>query len=150
TGVTLATVSYLLLPETHPFERRAHLDVGKLARTVLRIATTREFMTYAIALGVTFAALITFIGAAPSIVMGHWHKGETEFAPLFVPLILGIAGGAILSGRLAGRVRGGRQIAIGYALALSGAASMVLIHGFFQEPSIFLQQVLITLIATGV
>ena len=41
-------------------------------------------------LGTTFSAMITFIGAAPAIVMGHWHLAETQFAYLFVPLIIGI------------------------------------------------------------
>ena len=149
-GVSLVTMSYLLLPETHPFERRARLNFGKLAQTVWKIATTREFMLYAVALGVTFSAMITFIGAAPAIVMGHWHMGETSFAALFVPLICGILGGAFLSGRLAGKIPGGRQIAIGYALALTGAALSVILHASMDAPPIFPQQVLITLVATGV
>jgi DHA1 family bicyclomycin/chloramphenicol resistance-like MFS transporter len=150
TGVSLVTLSYLLLPETHPFERRARLDFAKLAHTVFRIATTREFMLLALALGVTFSAMITFIGAAPAIVMGHWHMAETDFAALFVPLICGIVGGGWLSGRLAGRLPGGRQIAIGYTLALSGASLTVLLHATMDAPPIFPQQVLITVIATGV
>jgi DHA1 family bicyclomycin/chloramphenicol resistance-like MFS transporter len=149
-GVSLVTLSYLLLPETHPFERRARLDFPKLAHTVFRIATTREFMSLALALGVTFSAMITFIGAAPAIVMGHWHMSETAFAALFVPLICGIIGGAWLSGRLAGKIPGGKQIGIGYALALSGASLSVLLHATMDAPPIFPQQVLITVIATGV
>lgn len=150
TGVSLAAMSYLLLPETHPHERRTHLDFLKLAHTVSRIATTREFMWYALALGVTFSAMITFIGAAPAIVMGHWHKTETGFAALFVPLICGILTGAWLSGRLAGRIPGGRQIGLGYKLALSGGGITVALHALMQSPPILLQQVLIAIIATGV
>jgi DHA1 family bicyclomycin/chloramphenicol resistance-like MFS transporter len=149
-GVSLGVMSYMLLPETHPFERRSRLDVAGLARTVARIATDREFMLYALALGVTFASMITYIGAAPAVVMGHWHMGETQFAALFVPLICGIVSGAWLSGRLAGRLPGRRQIAIGYALALTGGGLTVLLHAFVQSPPIFVQQVLITMIATGV
>jgi DHA1 family bicyclomycin/chloramphenicol resistance-like MFS transporter len=150
TGVSLVTLSYLLLPETHPFERRVRLDVPKLAHTVFRIATTREFMLLAFALGVTFAAMITFIGAAPAIVMGHWHMGETSFAALFVPLICGILGGAWLSGRLAGRIPGSQQIGIGYTLALTGSVAAVLLHATMTEPPVFPQQFCITVIATGV
>ncbi len=149
-GVSLVTMSYLLLPETHPFERRARLDFPKLAHTVFRIATTGEFMLYAVALGVTFAAMITFIGAAPAIVMGHWHMGETDFAALFVPLICGIIGGAWLSGRLAGRIPGRQQIGIGYAFSLSGAGIAVILHATLDSPPVFVQQVLITAVATGV
>jgi len=149
-GISLATMSYLLLPETHPHERRSRLDVAGLARNVSRIVTHREFMSYAIALGVTFTAMITFIGAAPAIVLEHWHMGETDFAALFVPLICGIIAGSFISGRLAGRLTGGRQIAIGYTLTLSGAATLVMTHAFLNSPPILLQQVLIVVVGTGV
>jgi DHA1 family bicyclomycin/chloramphenicol resistance-like MFS transporter len=149
-GVTLVVVSYLLLPETHPSERRAKLDVVSLGRTLGRIASNRQFMMIAFALGITFSAMITFIGAAPAIVLGHWQLDETQFAYLFVPLIVGIMGGAFLSGRLAGRLPGRRQMAIGYGVALTGAVLSVLLHGLVEHPPIFPQQVLIATVAIGV
>jgi MFS transporter, DHA1 family, multidrug resistance protein len=150
TGVSLVVLSYLLLPETHPSERRAKLHLGQLAGTLARIASHRQFMLYAFALGTTFSAMITFIGAAPAIVMGHWHLSETQFAYLFVPLIVGIMGGAFLSGQLAGRLEGTRQIAIGYTLALGGGTLLVALHMFSKSPPFFPQQVLIATVATGV
>jgi MFS transporter, DHA1 family, multidrug resistance protein len=149
-GISLSVLSFVLLPETHPQERRAKLDVAALARTVGRIATNRQFMLYAFALGTTFSAMITFIGAAPAIVLGHWHLAETQFAHLFVPLIIGIMGGAFLSGRLAGRIPGTKQIAIGYTVTLAGGALSVMLHAVMDEPPIFPQQVLITAVALGV
>ncbi len=150
TGLSLVVLSYLLLPETHPHERRARLHFGELAGTLGRIASNRQFMLYALALGTTFSAMITFIGAAPAIVMGHWHLSETQFAYLFVPLILGIVGGGFLSGKLAGKLDGTRQIAIGYGLALSGGVLSVALNAFVDSPPIFPQQVLITTVAIGV
>ena len=149
-GVALSVLSYALLPETHPFERRAKLDVAGLGGTLVRIASNRTFMLYALALGTTFSAMITFIGAAPAIVMGHWHLAETQFAYLFVPLIIGIMGGAFLSGRLAGRVSGTKQIKIGYTLTLAGGVLSVMLQAFVDSPPIFPQQVLITVVAVGV
>jgi len=149
-GSSLALLSYLRLPETHPSERRAKLDVTALSHTVWKVASNHEFMMYALALGITFSAILTFIGAAPAIVMGHWHLGETQFAYLFVPLICGIMGGGWLSGRMAGHLRGARQIAIGYMLTLSGGALSVILHAVSDAPAIFPQQVLITVIAVGV
>jgi DHA1 family bicyclomycin/chloramphenicol resistance-like MFS transporter len=150
TGVSLVVLSYVLLPETHPTAKRAKLDVVALARTVGRILSNRQFMLYAFALGTTFSAMITFIGAAPAIVMHHWHLGETQFAYLFVPLIIGIMGGAFLSGRLAGRIPGTKQIAIGYTLTLAGGVLSVMLQAFVDSPPIFPQQVLITVVAVGV
>jgi len=150
TGVSLSVLSWALLPETHPFERRAKLDVAALGRTLLRIASNRTFMMYALALGTTFSAMITFIGAAPAIVLGHWHLGETQFAYVFVPLIIGIMGGAFLSGRLAERLSGTRQIKIGYTLTLAGGVLSVMLQALVDSPPILPQQVLITVMALGV
>lgn len=150
TGVSLCVLSYILLPETHPFERRAKLDVAGLGRTLLKIASNRTFMMYALALGTTFSAMITFIGAAPAIVLGHWHLAETQFAYVFVPLIIGIMGGAFLSGRLAGRATGTKQIKIGYTLTLAGGVLSVMLQTLWDSPPIFPQQVLITTMALGV
>ncbi len=150
TGASLCVLSYILLPETHPFERRAKLDFGGLGRTLWRIASNRTFMMYALALGTTFSAMITFIGAAPAIVLGHWHLSETQFAYVFVPLIIGIMGGAFLSGKLAGRLNGTRQIKIGYTLTLAGGVLSVMLQLLVDSPPIFPQQVLITAMALGV
>ena len=150
TGVSLSVLSYVLLPETHPFERRAKLDFAGLGGTLLKIISNRTFMLYALALGTTFSAMISFIGAAPAIILGHWHLGETQFAYLFVPLIIGIMGGAFLSGRLAGRIDGTSQIKIGYTLTLAGGVLSVMLHAFLDSPPIFPQQVLIAMMALGV
>ncbi len=150
TGASLCVLSYILLPETHPFERRAKLDFGGLGRTIWHIASDRTFMMYALALGTTFSAMIMFIGAAPAIVLGHWHLAETQFAYVFVPLIIGIMGGAFLSGKLAGRVEGTKQIKIGYTLTLAGGVLSVMLQSFVDSPAIFPQQVLITVMALGV
>jgi DHA1 family bicyclomycin/chloramphenicol resistance-like MFS transporter len=150
TGASLCVLSYILLPETHPFERRAKLDFGGLGRTLWHIASNRTFMMYALALGTTFSAMIMFIGAAPAIVLGHWHLAETQFAYVFVPLIIGIMGGAFLSGKLAGRVEGTKQIKIGYTLTLAGGVLSVMLQAFVDSPAIFPQQVLITVMALGV
>lgn len=150
TGASLCVLSYILLPETHPFERRAKLDFGGLGRTIWHIASDRTFMMYALALGTTFSAMIMFIGAAPAIVLGHWHLAETQFAYVFVPLIIGIMGGAFLSGKLAGRVEGTKQIKIGYTLTLAGGVLSVMLQAFVDSPPIFPQQVFITVMALGV
>ena len=149
-GASLCVLSYVLLPETHPFERRAKLDFGGLGRTLLSIASNRTFMMYALALGTTFSAMICFIGAAPAIVLGHWHLAETQFAYVFVPLIIGIMGGAFLSGRLAGRLNGTKQIKIGYTLTLAGGVLSVMLQSLVESPPVFPQQVLITMVALGV
>lgn len=149
-GVALVIVSYLKLPETHPPDRRVALHVGELAGTVRTIASSGVFMLLAFATGMDLATILMFIGAAPAIVLKHWGLGATEFAWLFLPVIIGIVGGAYASGRLAGRIPGTRQIVIGYAITIGAVFLSVMLHGFIQPPPILAQQVLITLAAAGV
>ena len=45
-----------------------------------------------------------------------------------MPVIVGIVGGAFLSGRLAGRIPGDRQIGFGFAATIGGVAISVALH----------------------
>jgi DHA1 family bicyclomycin/chloramphenicol resistance-like MFS transporter len=149
-GVLLVIVSYLKLPETHPPDRRVALHAGELARTVRTIASSGLFMLLAITTGANLATILMFIGAAPAIILNHWGLGATEFAYLFLPVIVGIVGGAYISGKLAGRIPGDRQIGYGFATTIGAIALSVALHVLLESPPILAQQILITLGAAGV
>jgi DHA1 family bicyclomycin/chloramphenicol resistance-like MFS transporter len=149
-GASLALASYLTLPETHPKERRAHLHVGSLARIAWSVARHREFLLLATAMGANFAALMSFVAAAPSVVLDHWHLSETQFAYLFIPVIGGLVISAFISGRMAGRFTYAQQSHLGFILALGGSALMTLLCAVLEAPPVLAQQLLITVIAFGV
>lgn len=149
-GAALGIATYLLLPETHPEEKRPRLHVAVLARTAWSVVQHREFLLLAVAMGANFASLMSFVGAAPSVVLDHWHLTETQFANLFVPLIGGLIGAAFISGRLAGRVTYAQQSHVGFLLALAGSGLFTVVQALVTEPPILLQQMIIALIAFGV
>lgn len=149
-GAVLLVVSFAHLPETHPQERRAPLHPGSLARTAWRIASHHEFILLALAAGTTICAMMTYLGAAPAIVLGFWHLATTQFAWLFAPIIAGFMLGAWASGRLAGRVAGRRQVAAGFTLSLGAAALVLGLHATVQPLPILVQEVLIGTDAVGV
>ena len=91
-----------------------------------------------------------FIGAAPRVVTDHWHLSETQFANLFFPVISGFAMGAWISGRMAGRIPGSRQIRWGFVITLPAEAVTVLLHALMKSPPLLVQQLLLTLMAIGV
>jgi DHA1 family bicyclomycin/chloramphenicol resistance-like MFS transporter len=149
-GAALAIATYTYLPETHPQDKRAHLHVGGLARTAWSIVQHREFLLLAMAMGANFAALMSFVGAAPAVILDHWHLTETQFAYLFIPVIGGLISAAFLSGRMAGRFTYAQQSHLGFMLALAGAAFMTLLCAVVEAPPILIQQLIIAFIAFGV
>jgi DHA1 family bicyclomycin/chloramphenicol resistance-like MFS transporter len=149
-ALSLAIASYLLLPETHPKEKRPHLHVETLAHTAWSVVCHREFLLLAFGMGANFAALMIFVGAAPSVVVDHWHLTETEFANLFIPVIGGLISSAFVSGRMAGRFTYAQQSRLGFMLATSGSAVLTLLFATVKAPPILIQQFLIAFIAFGV
>jgi MFS transporter, DHA1 family, multidrug resistance protein len=149
-GVVVTTGAFAMLPETHPHERRTPLHPASLARMAADVVRNREFRLLALAMGANFAAMMCFVGAAPAVVVDHWHLRETQFAWLFAPIIGGFILGAWISGRLAGRVGGRVQAEIGFSLALAGAAFMMALTLVSATPPIPLQQLLLAIIAVGV
>jgi len=148
-GLSLALGAYWLLPETHPEDKRSHLHFRTLARTAWSVVCHREFLLLAVAMGANFAALMGFIGAAPFVVVDHWHLKETEFANLFVPVIGGLISAAFVSGRMAGRFTYAQQSRLGFMLAMSGSGLMILITAIFPAPALFIQQIILAIIAFG-
>jgi DHA1 family bicyclomycin/chloramphenicol resistance-like MFS transporter len=147
-GTLLGVTAYTLLPETHPPERRPLLHVKVLARTAWSVVQHREFLLLALAMGANFAALMSFVGAAPAVVIDHWHLSETEFANLFIPVIGGLVVSAFVSGRVAGRITYAQQSHFGFLVSLGGAGLMTLLCAIWSPP-VIVQQVLIAAIAFG-
>lgn len=147
-GTVLGITAYTLLPETHPPERRPLLHVKVLARTAWSVVQHREFLLLALAMGANFAALMSYVGAAPAVVIDHWHLRETEFANLFIPVIGGLVVSAFISGRVAGRITYAQQSHFGFLVSLSGAGLMTLMCAIWSPP-VILQQLLIAVIAFG-
>lgn len=149
-GLALMLASWVRLPETHPHSRRVPFDLRRLAATSWRILSDRHFQLLALASGINFATMLVLVGAAPAIVLDHWHLKETQFAYLFVPLIIGFTLGAGASGRLAGRVAPARQVEAGFAFLLAGTGLLLALHVSMPRPPLLLQHFAIVLLATGV
>jgi DHA1 family bicyclomycin/chloramphenicol resistance-like MFS transporter len=149
-GLVLVVASAWRLPETHPLPRRVPFSAAHLVRMSWRIMSDRRFLLLALAGGANFSAMLLFIGSAPTVVLKYWHLSETEFANLFVPLIVGFVMGAGLSGRLAHRVDPLRQLNGGALAVLGGAALMVALHASMSEPPLIAQQLALAILATGI
>lgn len=148
-GVLLA--SWWRLPETLPPQRRSALGLGGLVMLTGRILRTREFLMISLAGGLNFGAVLAYVGSAPSIVLDNWHLDETQFHWLFVPIIGGFTLGALLSGRMAGRITQSMQVKFGFAITIGASGTAAVLHGLLDPGMpILVQQLLMLASSLGV
>ncbi len=139
-GLTLVIASHIRLPETHAPERRVPFSLPELAATSFRVIRDRQFLLLALAASCNFLGVFCYVGAAPALILDHWQLSETQFIWLFLPVIAGFTLGAMLSGRLAGRMPPMRQAGFGFALMVVTCTLRLLLHWQFDAVPIFLQQ----------
>lgn len=119
-----------LLPETLPPERRRPFHAGSLLRSYVQVLTSPGFVAACLAMTLNFSGIFIYIMAAPVYVMKHLKLDETAFIWLFGPVTLGMAGGAWLSSRFAGRVSALRTVGFGYAvMGFAALANLAITFG---------------------
>jgi DHA1 family bicyclomycin/chloramphenicol resistance-like MFS transporter len=91
------------LPETLPASRRRPLSGRALAGGYGALLADRRYVALAAAFSLIFAAQGLLIGAAPDFIANVLGLPVTDFAYLFVPLVIGAMAGALFAARKAGR-----------------------------------------------
>ncbi|MEY3465272.1 MAG: multidrug effflux MFS transporter [Steroidobacteraceae bacterium] len=148
-GLALMLAAHKLLPETHPVEKRIPLQFGPLLRNCIDIGRDGKFLALTLCGAMQFAGVMLFVGSAPVIVLDVWKLTETDFAQLFIPIVGGFMTGALVAGRIAGRVEPLKQLRFGLALPPLAGLCGVLLNHFFDPPRIA-HQLLIYLTALGI
>ena len=106
----------LRLPETLAPEQRQPLSWRGLARNYGRVLGDARFVSLGLAFSLVFAAQGFLIGAAPDFITNVLGLQETDFAYLFVPLVIGAMLGALFAARKAGSWSDARVTALAYLL----------------------------------
>jgi DHA1 family bicyclomycin/chloramphenicol resistance-like MFS transporter len=123
----LLALCVVVLPETHPIERRAPLSPRGLFTTYREILTDRQFLPLALTLTFSVSGLLLYVTNAPAFVLGVLRLTTNDFPWLFVPAISGLVLGSTLAARLAGRVNARVLLGVGYSIMLFAAVAGVLI-----------------------
>ena len=121
---TLALIAWCLraLPETLPPAARQPLHPKALWRNYRTVLTRLDFLLLAAIPALNFAAFFVYVAVAPAFLVDLLGVSTRGFAWLFVPMITGIMIGALISGRVAGRLSLERTVRLGYAFAFAGVA----------------------------
>jgi DHA1 family bicyclomycin/chloramphenicol resistance-like MFS transporter len=126
-AAALLLLCALVLPETHPRERRIALSPGNLFNSYRQILAHPHFLPLAFASTCNFGGLFLYIACAPAFVLGVLKLDQNQFYWLFVPAISGLVLGAMLSARCAGRVTVRVILGVGYTIMTSAAVLGVLV-----------------------
>lgn len=129
-SVLLAVLCLRYLPETLPKGNRQPLHPRALWRNYQAVLSQPKFALLALIPALNFCGFFIYIAAAPAFLVVLLGVSTMGFAWLFIPMIAGIMIGALVSGRLAGRLSPKRTIRAGYALLGTGAALNVAICTF--------------------
>ncbi len=119
----LAWATWRMLPETLPEHARQSLRPASLWRGYMQMMSSAAFLLLAGALALNFNAFFIYVLSAPTFVIDHLGLGSGQFHWLFVPVVLGVIGGSMLSGKTAGRLSPVRTIALGFGIMVLASAA---------------------------
>ncbi|MEO8307615.1 MAG: multidrug effflux MFS transporter [Pseudomonadota bacterium] len=148
-GAALVLLVSLLMPETHPPEKRTAVHPAALARSCLQVAGHPAFMLLAVSAALAIASVFIYIGSAPAIILERWHLSETQFYYLFIPVVGGLMSSSFVGGRIAGRVARPVILKVGFMLLCASAVTGALAHFVTADVPILLSQVMWFFMAFG-
>ena len=137
-----------LLEETHPPSQRTAFAPRPLLASYASYCRDRPFWPLLISGAVNFAGLFLYIASAPRIVRELLQLSAQGFPWLFLPVVVGLVGGAWLSGRMAERCSVSFTVNLGYAVMLLACALHLMLALVFPSPR--LPWSMLPLIAHGV
>jgi DHA1 family bicyclomycin/chloramphenicol resistance-like MFS transporter len=132
--VLLALALQLFLDETHQPAQRVRFAPRSLLAGYLSFGRDRPFWPLLISSSVNFAGLFLYIASAPRIVRELLHLSAQGFPWLFLPVVVGLIGGAWLSGRMAERHSAKFTVTLGYAVMLLACGAHLLLAWLFPAP----------------
>jgi DHA1 family bicyclomycin/chloramphenicol resistance-like MFS transporter len=118
-GVLLWGAIFRLLPETLHTTQRQHFHPRNLMAGYWKLGSDPRFLLLALASGIPFNGMFLYILSAPVFLGEHLQLAPQQFFWCFLITISGIMGGALVSGRVAGKITPKRQIRIGFSIMLA-------------------------------
>jgi DHA1 family bicyclomycin/chloramphenicol resistance-like MFS transporter len=117
-GITLWVAIFRLMPETLHTTLRQQFQTKNLLSGYWQLGSDPRFFLLALASGIPFNGMFLYVLSAPVFLGEHLGLAPQQFYWFFVLTIAGIMGGALLSGRLAGKIAPKRQIRYGFLIML--------------------------------
>jgi DHA1 family bicyclomycin/chloramphenicol resistance-like MFS transporter len=131
-GVVLWVANFRLLPETLHTSQRQRFHPRNLMAGYWQLGSDPRFFLLALASGVPFNGMFLYVLSAPVFLGEHLGLQPQQFFWCFLITIGGIMGGAMVSGRLAGKMLPKKQIRMGFVVMLIIGVVNLLANYFFK------------------
>jgi len=130
-GIVLFLAIYKLLPETLHITQRQRFEVRNLLSGYWQLGSDPRFLLLALASGIPFNGMFLYVLSAPVFLGDILGLAPQQFFWFFLLNIGGIMAGAMVSGRLAGKIAPKHQIRMGFVIMLLIAVANLLANGLF-------------------
>ena len=131
-GVILWVAIYRLLPETLHASQRQQFHPRHLMAGYWKLGSDPRFFLLSLASGVPFNGMFLYILSAPVFLGEHLQLAPQQFFWCFLVTIGGIMCGAMVSGRLAGKIAPKRPIRHGFVIMLVIGVINLVANFFFK------------------
>ncbi len=130
-GTAVWLCAALLLPETLAASDRHSAHPRAIATAYWHALRHLPFMVLIAAIALIFGGLFLYIAGSPTILYRDLGFGAQDFGYLFVPLVVGLMCGAVISGRMAGKYTHERAVTVGFSIMLAASIINTLLGAFF-------------------
>jgi DHA1 family bicyclomycin/chloramphenicol resistance-like MFS transporter len=122
-ALLLLVMTWKLLPETLPLEKRQSLHPRHLLAGYKSILGSLPFIMLCLSMALFFSGFFIYVMSAPVFLIEHLGLSETGFGWLFVPIVTGLILGSGVSAKLAGKLHPAGTVVLAYGIA---AAAMLI------------------------
>lgn len=122
----LMMMSWRYLPETLALKQKQPFKLSSLLNNYWKICSHRKFLVLSLSFATFYAGYGFVIGSAPDFIMNVLGLPETKFGYLFVPLVTGMVGGALIASRLASFVSGKNLMMAGITIMIASCITNVI------------------------
>lgn len=116
-AISQIVLSWRLLPETLPREKRQPLLIRDMLRGYLAVLGNARFVLISLAMSLFFLGFFLYIMSAPVFLIRHLKLASTEFGWLFIPLVCGMMAGSFTAARLSYRLQPAALIRLAFAIS---------------------------------
>lgn len=124
-GILLFLAAAFGLSESLPADRRQRGGIRATLITFWRLLTDHSFVGYALACGLAFAAMFSYISGSPFVLQDMYGVSPQLFSIIFGINALGIMAAGQVNGQLVGRVSPQRLLAIGLTATACGGTALL-------------------------